>query len=241
MTVLGIDTSFLSDTSIGYSFSGDEELEICLKAPLSQEEKLFYTIDSGFKILKHTIQDIDLFAVGIGPGSFTGLRIGLSAARTLAWSLKKKIIGLSSLELLALSYPDAGKDGNTLIVPVIDARMNRVFTAIFNGRARLSGDLDSEPEALRERILRCPQTKIILLGDGLKKYGAVISNLPGKDVLCYPDYSISGRTICRKALDVYQSAPEADYSPQTIEPVYLRKSEAETQRDKAIENGQLAL
>lgn len=241
MTVLGIDTSFLSDTSIGYWFSETEELDIRLKAPLSQEEKLFFTIDSGFQILRKTIHDIDLLAVGIGPGSFTGLRIGLSAARTLAWSLKKKIIGLSSLELLALSYPESGSNGSTLIVPIIDARMNRVFTALFDGRVRISDELDIEPATLRERILSCPNRAVVLLGDGLKKYGDLLSDLPGKDVFYYPDFSISGKVICRKALEIYQSAPDADYGPQLIEPVYLRKSEAEAQRDKAIEEGRLSL
>src|SRR5258708_3972425 len=105
MNILGIDTAFMSDTSIGYYFSENEELEINLKAPFSQEEKLLFSIDSGFQILQKNIQDIDLFAVGVGPGSFTGLRIGISTMKGLAWTLHKPLIRLSSLELLTLSIP----------------------------------------------------------------------------------------------------------------------------------------
>jgi tRNA threonylcarbamoyladenosine biosynthesis protein TsaB len=230
MNILGIDTSFIADTSIGVYFSESENVEIRLKAPMSQEEKLLAAIDSGLSILQKKIGDIDLIAAGVGPGSFTGLRIGIATAQSLAWSLGKKLMGLSSLDLLAYSHPDSF-DPETLLVPLIDARMNRVFTAFYTGGKKITGDLDIEPAELINKISSMGIEKIIFIGDGLKKYSEHFKEIPGKKITLLPDYSISGLLICSQALKLYQENPLLADN-KTLEPVYLRKSEAEAMWDK---------
>jgi tRNA threonylcarbamoyladenosine biosynthesis protein TsaB len=230
MNILGIDTSFISDTSIGLYFSDSENIEIKLKAPMSQEEKLLSAIDNGLSILQKKIGDIDLIAAGIGPGSFTGLRIGIATAQSLAWSLGKKLLGLPSLDLLAYSFPDC-HNKDTLLVPLIDARMNRVFTALYTGGKKITPNLDIEPVDLKSRIAEMEFKKIILMGDGLIRYSEILRNIPGKEITFLPDYSISGLVICRQALKLFNENAAAAEN-KTLEPIYLRKSEAEAMLEK---------
>ncbi len=232
MTILGIDTSSATYTSIGFYFSNEEMMEINLKAPLSQEEKLFFAIDSGLKILKKDIKDVDVFAVGIGPGSFTGLRIGIAAVKSMAWSLSKKIIPLSSLDLLTDSAGIKVADKNVISIPMTDARMNKVFTAIYRNGGKISEDMDIEPAKLRNMIMKFDEENIMILGDGIQRHGSIFQNIPGKIIHFMPDAFIRGNIICRQALEKAAKDPLIISDVKDISPVYLRMSEAEAQRDK---------
>lgn len=229
MNILGIDTSFLSDTAIGIYISEDEQLELSLRAPLSQSEKLFFSINSALQLINKDISNIDFFAVGIGPGSFTGIRIGIAAAQSLAWAQNKKLIGISSLELLALSFPKELLSDDTLIVPVIDARMSRVFSAIFYNGKNISDNLDISPEDLTKLIKNSPGSHVIMLGDGLQKYGGCFQEISGKKINFLNNIRVSGLTVCRKALSLLSENPGDDFNPKKVLPLYLRKSEAEAQ------------
>lgn len=227
MNILGFDTSFLSYASIGFYFSDIEQLEMQLKLPLSQEEKLLFAIDSGFNILKKSITDIDVIAVGAGPGSFTGLRIGIATAKSMAWSLNKKVTALSSLDLLVHSLPEKLLEANYIIVPIIDARMNRVFSAVYNGNKRLTEDLDIEPLKLKKLLQEYSGDKVIFLGDGTVKQREVFQDLSYKSVVFLENFKISGNVICRDALKKISGTDYKFEDLNLLEPVYLRKSEAE--------------
>ena len=84
-------------------------------------------IDSILKESGKTISEVELFAVTIGPGSYTGIRIGVTTTKALAYALNKDVVGVSSLEVL--SYPFS--DENTLVCPMLDARNKRVFAGGF--------------------------------------------------------------------------------------------------------------
>lgn len=88
--------------------------------------KIMPIIDEGFKTLDFSIKDIDNIYVANGPGSFTGIRIGVTIAKTIAWALKKDIISISTLELYASTDVDT-----KYIVPMIDARRGYVYTGIY--------------------------------------------------------------------------------------------------------------
>ena len=89
--------------------------------------KIMPIIDAGFKNINKDINDIDKIFVINGPGSFTGVRIGVTIAKTIAWALKKDIITISSLELMATTNVDT-----KYIVPIIDARRGNVFSGIYD-------------------------------------------------------------------------------------------------------------
>ena len=89
--------------------------------------KLLPIIDNGLKGLDLKLENIDKIFVVNGPGSFTGIRVGVTVAKTIAWALKKDIIPLSSLELIATT-----NTSKKYIVPMIDARRNNVFAGIYD-------------------------------------------------------------------------------------------------------------
>ena len=89
--------------------------------------KLLPIIDTGLKELDLNLENIDMIFVVNGPGSFTGIRVGVTVAKTIAWALKKDIIPLSSLELIATT-----NTSKKYIVPMIDARRNNVFAGIYD-------------------------------------------------------------------------------------------------------------
>lgn len=227
MNILGIDTSFADFTSVGISFDDGVCTEINAKIPFSQEEKLLSMVDSLLSTSKKGLKDIDLFAVGIGPGSFTGIRIGIATVSGLAYSLGKEIMGLSTLELMAFTFAQTCPNPDFLIVPIIDARMGRVFTALFRGSERLWDDRDITPAELCEELMQ-KNERLVLIGDGVKKYATIWESLGEKITASYPNFAISGDAICRYANLLYPSGA----GKATPEPIYLRKSEAEAKRDE---------
>jgi len=229
MNILGIDTSSILNTSIGIYFSNEEKMEINISTPCSQEEKLLFSINSALEIMKKDMNDIDIFAIGLGPGSFTGLRIGLATIKGLAWSLNKKIIGFSSLELLvnSLNYID----DNILLVPLIYAKMNRLYSALFNGKHRITEDMDIEPEKLISKIQEFDFKKVVILTpESLNKYEDIFNNsLSNKELKIYKYFFISGLKICEYVIN----SKEIKFTDiKTIQPIYLRKSEAEINYEK---------
>ena len=94
---------------------------------LTHSRTLMAMVESLLKNLDIKIPDIDLFAVSRGPGSFTGVRIGVSAAKGLAWGAGKQICGISTLEAMAYQIPVE----NNIICPVMDARREQVYNALF--------------------------------------------------------------------------------------------------------------
>lgn len=126
MMYLLIDTSLkyptvsiIEDNKILYLFH--EEIDSDMSS------KIMPIIDKGFKSINKDINDIDKIFVINGPGSFTGIRIGVTIAKTIAWSLKKDIVTISSLELMATTNVDT-----KYIVPIIDARRGNVFAGIYD-------------------------------------------------------------------------------------------------------------
>lgn len=230
MNILGIDTSFLSDTSIGLSFDGGEQVELNLRAPLSQEEKLLAAVDTCLNVLQKKVSDIDVIATGVGPGSFTGLRIGISTARGLAWSLKKKMIGLSSLDLLVHSLQPELFGPEDLLVPMIDARMEKVFSALYLDGKKISEDMDITPGDLKDMITKRPHKKLVLFGDGLVKYRDRFVDL---HPVILNDHFISGISVCDAARRYIRENPGFTGAIEDVKPVYLRKSEAEAQAEKS--------
>lgn len=125
MIWLGIDTANIP-LSIAIVEDGKVITEENTSAKINHSLRAMPAIEEAFKRVNLTPADIDVIAVAEGPGSYTGVRIGVTIAKTLAWTLKKPLVGVSSLKALAMN----GLFFNGLVCPLIDARRNHVYAGL---------------------------------------------------------------------------------------------------------------
>ena len=173
-----------------------------------------------------TIKDIDVFAVALGPGSFTGLRIGISAMKTLAQSLSKPIIGVSSLDEVASSFFGTDK----IICPIFDARRNEVYNALYlNGNKFVSErvvDFD-------ELLIELSQKQVIFAGDAIIKYRDKILSFNNPNWLIAPG-SLSMQRASALASVALARALDSDFDNlYDLSPIYLRLPQAEREYNLA--------
>ncbi|KPJ99813.1 MAG: hypothetical protein AMJ60_03685 [Desulfobacterales bacterium SG8_35] len=168
---------------------------------------------------------IDAIAVSLGPGSFTGLRIGLATAKGLALAGHAKLIGVGTLDGLAAQIFAAGK---ILICPVLDARKKEVYCGFYRcdnlGWPKLLEEyLAISPAALCARI----DEPVVLLGDGATLYGDLFREKLGDLLKTPPPHAYFPRaaTVGLLALNKWQKEEFLD--PAGAEPIYIRPSEAE--------------
>ena len=156
----------------------------------THSQKLMVMIDALLKDIEVDIKEIDLFAVSHGPGSFTGLRIGVATAKGLAHACQKPIIGISTLEALAYNLPFC----EHIIVPVMDAGKNRVYAAsyIWDEGFRTLG----EPEAMtiEECVESCGDLlETVFVGDGAAVHMDYIKEKLGDKAFFAPANSLEQR------------------------------------------------
>jgi len=153
MRVLGIDTS----TSCGAVGLIDDERVICeylLDIPVTHSERLLGAIELVLRDARCAIEDLDGWAISLGPGSFTGLRIGVSTVKGLAFATQKPVAGISTLDVLASQTSPTP----FLICPILDARKGEVYTAFYRYDERivlrrLSAYRAIKPEVLVKQFL----------------------------------------------------------------------------------------
>lgn len=171
-----------------------------------------------------SVQEIAVVAVDVGPGLFTGLRVGIAAAMAAAHGLGVPMIGVSSLDLGAF----AAAQSRRLIMPCYDARRGEVFTAGYRavpgGVQRVSEPTVSTPDELAAELLAVSED-VLLLGDGARRYREVLGGLRNVEFagvsLDYP----SARSLVELAHP--KAMREEFVSPSEIEPLYIRLPDAE--------------
>ena len=225
MLVLAIDTA----TKIGSVALYDDKIgvigEINLYVKVNHSNVIMDAVDSLFKLSGLTIKDVDRIAVTIGPGSFTGIRIGTAIAKGLAYSLKKPIVGVNELDVLA----HMGENREDIIVPLIDARKERVY---FSKYRYIDNILLREEEykdgELREILDDLKGKKVTFIGDGATVNEKLINEILEKD---YTIFS-KANSIPRAGVAAQISLHLPEDNLYTLEPLYVNKSQAEREKEE---------
>ncbi|MDP1809074.1 MAG: tRNA (adenosine(37)-N6)-threonylcarbamoyltransferase complex dimerization subunit type 1 TsaB [Actinomycetota bacterium] len=198
--------------------------EINEDAPRAHLSRLLPAIDTLVKTAKIKLSDIDQIAVGIGPGSFTGLRIGLATAQGLAHGLDRPLIGVATLDTIAAAL--AGQ-GDTDIYPVLDAKRREVYTAGYDRDGnRLTEYLVFDPKALAENLAALHKP-ILMAGDGLTAYSSIFTDKPGSGVtLADPSlWPPRASVLIRLAEDKIYKGEVGPYFK--VLPIYIRPPDAQ--------------
>lgn len=197
---------------------------------LTHSRTLLPLAEDLLKNLDLTINDIDLIAVSHGPGSFTGVRIGVAAVKGLAWAADKPVCGVSTLE--AMSYNGLCAPAGSIICCCMDARRGQFYNALFEIRegipCRLCEDRAISVEQLTEEIKKLKKS-VFLVGDGAALCYNTLDNLKIPAVLAPEAIRFQNAWgVCMAA------AGSEKQSVHELLPVYLRLSQAERERQARI-------
>lgn len=225
MNILAIDTSSVT-ASVSVISSENVLSEKFINNGLTHSQTLMPLINDALNQSSLAVKDVDFFAVTIGPGSFTGVRIGISAVKGLADALAKKCIPVQTLE--AIAEPLSRED--VIACAVMDARCNQVYTASFNMGKRLCEDKAILIDELANDLLQYNK-HIVFIGDGAllcyeKLKDIVPSCRPADENIRY----IHGSSVGRIALKELSQGNVV--SADDLAPFYLRLPQAERQLKK---------
>jgi tRNA threonylcarbamoyladenosine biosynthesis protein TsaB len=168
------------------------------------------------------ITDLDGLSVTVGPGSFTGLRIGLGTVKGLGWAIGKPVVGVSTLDALAHQADHAAR----LVCPILDARRGEVYAAVFHRKGEQSETLMEETAmpliGLKEKI----RERCVFVGNGAVTYRRDILQLFGDRAVFAPEgqHEIRASTVGRLAYRRFRNGWHDELS--TLVPNYIRKSDA---------------
>jgi tRNA threonylcarbamoyladenosine biosynthesis protein TsaB len=237
MKILGIDTTtkFLC---LGI-YDGNKIYEYNLEVGKSLSTLLTQTIKRILDALGWQVCNIDYFACGLGPGSFTGTRVGVSVIKGLSWTTHKPIIGISTLDILARNATDTDKQ----IIPIIDAKRNSIYCAVYKNKPRPSLRYKTSLKEgrgkngqlvkitpymlLREKeFLKCAGPNSVILGDAVSLYkDSILGNIREVTILDKDYWYPKARNIIGLSLERIRD--KKFDSPFDIKPIYLYPKECQ--------------
>lgn len=229
MSILAIDTA-TQVSSVAVASEARLFAEITMQARLTHSETLLPHMEQVLKMANVKKEDLDGIVVSIGPGSFTGLRIGLAAAKAVCYALKLPLIGVPTLEAMAWHYPVPG----VRIVTLLDAQKGNAYRQSFRFH---EGLMEAQEEitvsSLPEVISSCGAMKeqVVLLGDVVPKKIAGKLELPA-NVSLAPAHLVMPRAACVAIVGLRKLAAGEVGNVMDMEPVYIRRSEAEVLWEK---------
>ncbi|MBR2572498.1 MAG: tRNA (adenosine(37)-N6)-threonylcarbamoyltransferase complex dimerization subunit type 1 TsaB [Clostridia bacterium] len=237
MRILAIDTT---GPALSAAVSdGDRILcEMCLNVGLKHSQTLMPAVDQVLERSGLSMADIDLAAVVAGPGSFTGVRIGVCAVKGLCCPGGQKAVALDALEVLAAGVAIPG----TLVAPVLDARRGQVYCALFSvdGQGLPVRRMDDAALPIVEFLSLLPEEgSVVFTGDGLSAYAGLIRETLGSRAVLLPMHlnTLRAAAACRLASARESEAVDA----AEVLPIYARAPQAVRERlarEEAMKRGE---
>ncbi|GAB6094161.1 tRNA (adenosine(37)-N6)-threonylcarbamoyltransferase complex dimerization subunit type 1 TsaB [Desulfatiferula olefinivorans] len=222
MKLLAVDT-----TGQGCSVAvTDDDVLLCelnFRKKETHSRHIMGLIDTVLGACRLSIHDIDGYAVSRGPGSFTGLRIGLSTVKGLALVTGKPVAGVSSLDALAMNVPCS----NRPVCALIDARKNEVYMARYRWDGKVPVAVVQGCAVGPESLVAGVDEETVFVGSGLSVFGDIIKKRLGSMAVCLPPEagSIRALHVARLAYKRFHSG-EVDRTDSLV-PHYIRPSDAE--------------
>ena len=239
MNVLGIDTCCMAATAAVIT---DDRLaaQVVQNNKKTHSQKIMPMIDFMLREAEMTVGDIDCFAAAAGPGSFTGVRIGIATIKALAHAAGKPCAAVSTLHALAYNVADFGG----IICPILDARRGQVYNALFKGGSldRITDDRALSAEELCDELEQMDES-VIFVGDGLPVLAEMINKRLGRRaVFAKRSQRMNlAASVAEIGYDMLLLGDVCGYSE--LKPQYLRLSQAErekAERQNSKESGEIS-
>jgi tRNA threonylcarbamoyladenosine biosynthesis protein TsaB len=230
MNIVAIETA---TETIGVAARADSgaQAAFTLSGKRRHVETLIPALEDLLTQLELAVNDVDLVAVDLGPGLFTGLRVGVAAAKGLAQALGIGVIGISSLDILTSAATQCGHRG--YLLAAVDARRGEVFASVRelrNGQDEAQDVVESglfAPEVLAESLRELGGVDIVGVGDGAQRYVEILGAVPGVDCLMDSLGFPPPLTLLDRAASLVK-AGAAPQDPQLVVPIYMREADAKS-------------
>lgn len=225
MNILVIDTS--TDIEL-LALSADGKIyQYCENEGISHSVTMFRNLTSLLNQASLTINDINLLGVGIGPGSFTGIRIAVSTARMFSQIIKIPLVGLKSQEIYA-----ASASGARTVIAAFDAKKSKVFGGVYSLTGSKTDEVVEPGDYHMEELLDLinEPEELLFIGDGCAKYIDLIRELSERKGFKYrfiDDFRPDGKAATELARRKYNESPDSYSDFRNTIPFYTRKSDAE--------------
>lgn len=221
----------VTDTAFIAAHSADRYAHRHAQGKATHSTKLFSLIEESLAECGITVRDVELICAGIGPGSFTGIRIGLATARMLAQVLSVPLVGLKSTEIYAASL---AKNPGDQILAAFDAKKGRVFGGLYRvGEGNVLEEIvtpgDYYPEEFASHIDNTVRT--VIAGDGAERYREVFSK-GNQYIEIIEGFMPDGKSAIDLALRAYATDPGSFTDIEKVLPFYARKSDAEVLKEE---------
>lgn len=228
MNILMIDTSGPA-CGVAIAKEGRIICEMQLTSGKTHSQRVMPMVSSALDMCEMSVSDIDLFGVVVGPGSFTGVRIGVSTVKALAHAAGKPCIGVDALHALAANITEF--DG--VVCPILDARAQQVYGAMFSCGMPPVRLMEDTAEKLTLFLDRCEETgkACLFLGDGAAAFESAIRERLGEKAHFAPAQHAGLRAASACVLAACDAQDEANLQDCiTLLPLYLRAPQAERER-----------
>ena len=229
MKILGIDTSTMA---ANVAVLEDDKLicEYTINTKKTHSQKLMPMIENMLKLSDLEVKDIDAIGICVGPGSFTGLRIGMATAKAMAHVNNIPIIGVNSLEILGANMNICDKK----ICAILDAQRNQVYMNTYkleNNKITQLDEISMTPiDELLEKLSSSDED-YVMVGEAVYKYKEKIENIPNIIIGSPANNITKASSLCMVAKDKFEQNKDI-HNCYDINPMYIRKSQAEEQYEE---------